>query len=286
MTKPTPAQIEANRRNAQHSTGPKTPEGKAGSSLNATKYGILARQLIVQTQYLQESAEEFQSFWTEYHEQLAPVGPLEEMLVDQIVALNWRMRRVRAAESGEIAMNVDAGCRHRARIQEQTGETEEWPHPDHYIERDLLELRKNLEQGSEFNKAAIAKIADDAEGDYPSLMRRLNTLYGEISQNPGNLDPATLRECHKQKILDTLDEEIKKLAEQQITRRKHEAYKEQAHRNSEFIPRMEVVQKILRVETALERQLFRAVEQLERLQTRRLGNGASTPPVLPDPAAA
>src|SRR5580692_5246758 len=116
MTKLTPAQIEANRRNAQHSTGPKTPEGKASSSLNATKYGILARQLIVQTQYLQESAEEFQSFWTEYHEQLAPVGPLEQMLVDQIVALNWRMRRVRAAESGEIAMNVDAGCRHRARI--------------------------------------------------------------------------------------------------------------------------------------------------------------------------
>ena len=285
MNKPTPAQIEANRRNAQHSTGPKTPEGKVASSLNATKYGILSRQLLVQGEYLQESAEEFQRFWTEYHEQLAPVGPLEEMLVDQIVALNWRMRRVRAAESGEIALNMDAGCRHRARILERTGETKEWPHPDHYIEKNLLELRQEVGQGGEFTRAAIAKIADDAEGCYPSILRRLNTLYAEISQNPGNLDPVALCESNKQKTLDTLDEEIKKLSEQQITRRKHEAYKEQAHWNSEFIPRMDIVQKILRVETALERQLFRAMEQFEHLQTRRLGNNTVTPPVIPAPSA-
>lgn len=286
MTKPTPAQLEANRRNAQHSTGPKTPEGKAASSLNAIKYGILARQLIVQGRYIQESPEEFQNFWVEYHNHLAPVGPLEEMLVDQIVALNWRMRRVRAAESGEIALNTDAGYAHRARILAQTGETEEWPHTDTYIEKDLLELREKIERGGEFNKAAIAKIADDADGAYPSLMRRLNALYCEISQNPGNLDSAALRESNQQKVLDALNEEIKKLSEQQITRRKREAYKEQAHRNAEFIPRMDIVQKILRVETVLERQLFRAIEQLERLQTRRLGNHTATPPVIPDPATA
>jgi hypothetical protein len=286
MTKPTSAQIEANRRNAQLSTGPRTPEGKAASSQNALKYGMLARQLVIQGQYLQESAEEFQSFWTEYREQLAPVGPLEEMLVDQIVALNWRMRRVRAAESGEIALNMDAGYRQRARILAQTGETEEWPHPDHYIEKHLIELRQKIEQGGEFAKADIAKIADDAEGNYPSLLRKLNALHAQISQNPGNLDSVTLRESNQQKIFDTLDEEIKKLSEQQITRRRQEANKEQAHRNSEFIPRMDIVHKILRVETTLERQLFRAIEQFEKLQTRRLGNKTSTPAITPNPAAA
>ena len=278
MTKPTPAQIEANRRNAQHSTGPKTPEGKAASSLNATKYGMLARQLIVRSQYFQESPEEFQSFWTEYHQQLAPVGPLE----DQIVALNWRMRRVRAAESGEIALNMDVGCGRRAKILEQTGDTEEWPHPDHYMERDLLELRKKIEQGGEFTRAALDNIIDDAEGNYPSLMRKLNALYSQLSQNPGNLSPDALRESNRQKALDALDEEIKKLSEQQMTRRKLEAYKEQAHRNAEFIPRMDIVQKILRVETVLERQLFRAIEQLERLQTRRLGNNTPERIIAPE----
>jgi hypothetical protein len=275
----TPAQIEANRRNAQLSTGPKTPEGKAASSMNAVKYGILARQLLVQGEYVRESPEEFHSFWTEHHEQLAPVGPLEEMLVDQIVALNWRMRRVRAAESGEITLNMDAGARHRARIHAQVGETEEWPHSDSYIEKDLLELRQKVEQGGEFNKAALAKIADDADGSYPSLLRKLNALCVQISQNPGNLDPAVLRVSNQQKILGTLDEEIKRLSEQQIMRRKHEAYKEQAHRNSDSMPRKDIVEKILRYDTTLERQLFRAIEQLERLQTRRLGSKASPPPV-------
>jgi hypothetical protein len=75
--------------------------------------------------------------------------------VDQIVALSWRMRRVRAAESGEIALNVDAGGRHRARILEKTGETEEWPHPDHYMEKNLIELRQKVEQGGELSKDAI-----------------------------------------------------------------------------------------------------------------------------------
>ncbi|HEY1789370.1 MAG TPA: hypothetical protein VGJ73_14515 [Verrucomicrobiae bacterium] len=271
----TPAQIEANRRNAQHSTGPKTPEGKAASSQNAVKYGMLARQLIVQGEYIQESPEEFQSLWTEHHDQLAPVGPLEEMLVDQIVALNWRMRRVHAAESGAITLHMDTGCRHRARVQAQVGETEEWPHLDSYIEKDLLELREKIEQGDEFTKMAIAKIADDTDGYYPALLRKLNALHAHISQNLGNLDPVTLHQNNRQKILATLDEEIKKLSEQQIARRKHEVYKEQAYRNADSLPGMEVVQKILRVETVLERQLFRAIQQLEHLQTRRLANNAS-----------
>jgi hypothetical protein len=283
MTTASPAQIEANRRNAQLSTGPKTPQGKSASSMNAVKYGILARQLIVQGEYVQESPEEFQSFWTEYHEQLAPVGPLEEMLVDQIVSLNWRLRRVRAAESGEIALSMDSGCRHRSR--DKVVFNDEWPHPDQYMEKGLLELRKKIEQGAEFSRAVITQLADGDEGYYPSLFGRLNALYARISQNPGNLDPTALRESSQQTVLDTLDEEIKKISEQQINRRKHEAYKEQAHRNSDSIPEMNVVQKILRVETALERQLFRAIGQLEHLQTRRLSKNTSLPSIDAAPAA-
>ena len=38
---------ESNRQNAQHSTGPKTPEGKKAASLNAVTYGLRTRSLII-----------------------------------------------------------------------------------------------------------------------------------------------------------------------------------------------------------------------------------------------
>jgi hypothetical protein len=41
-----PQKLAANRANAQHSTGPKTPEGKDKSKQNGRKHGFFARQPI------------------------------------------------------------------------------------------------------------------------------------------------------------------------------------------------------------------------------------------------
>jgi len=43
----TAAQIAANRANAQHSTGPRTPEGKTASSMNALKHGADAASVVI-----------------------------------------------------------------------------------------------------------------------------------------------------------------------------------------------------------------------------------------------
>ena len=43
----TEAQVNANRANAQKSTGPRTPEGKAKVAQNALKHGLLAKQAVV-----------------------------------------------------------------------------------------------------------------------------------------------------------------------------------------------------------------------------------------------
>jgi hypothetical protein len=42
-----PRKAEANRRNAQKSTGPKTPEGKDAVRLNALKHGLLCREVLL-----------------------------------------------------------------------------------------------------------------------------------------------------------------------------------------------------------------------------------------------
>ena len=42
-----PAQLAANRRNAQKSTGPRTAEGKKRASLNALKHGMTAKTVVL-----------------------------------------------------------------------------------------------------------------------------------------------------------------------------------------------------------------------------------------------
>ncbi len=92
-------QIEANRQNAQFSTGPKTPEGKAESNRNAVTHGLTARSGLLPG----EDPEEFDSLREAVISQLDPENALEHELAERIVSVLWRLRRVPAFESALIA---------------------------------------------------------------------------------------------------------------------------------------------------------------------------------------
>src|SRR3954471_13010343 len=87
-------QIEANRRNAASSTGPRTPRGKAVVALNAVQHGLLSRQAVIQG----ESEAELVELGKRLRGQLA-LAELELLLVDRIVSTAWRLRRVISLES-------------------------------------------------------------------------------------------------------------------------------------------------------------------------------------------
>jgi hypothetical protein len=89
-------QIRANRRNARKSTGPKTQQGKAAVSHNALKHGLLSRQILLPN----EDEASLVQLSEHLHSQLQPVGELESLLVDRIIAAAWRLRRVLAVEAG------------------------------------------------------------------------------------------------------------------------------------------------------------------------------------------
>jgi len=86
----TEAQILANRRNAQKSTGPRTPEGKAIVSQNAVKHGLLARCDVIGS----ESQADFDLYRQKLVEELAPASPMESILAERIVSLSWRLKRI------------------------------------------------------------------------------------------------------------------------------------------------------------------------------------------------
>ena len=86
----TEAQVAANRLNAQKSTGPRTPEGKAIVARNAIKHGLLGEQIVVEG----EDAFHFAFHRDEMMRSLTPVGEVEITLADRLVGLSWRLQRI------------------------------------------------------------------------------------------------------------------------------------------------------------------------------------------------
>jgi hypothetical protein len=91
----TEAQIEANRINAQKSTGPRTPEGKATVAQNAVKHGLLARTAVLHG----EDWEEYTCFSEELLDELYPDGVMEQELANRVVDLSWRLRRAALSQN-------------------------------------------------------------------------------------------------------------------------------------------------------------------------------------------
>jgi hypothetical protein len=86
--------LAANRRNAQLSTGPRTAHGKARSSMNAIKHGILSHQFVIGQLETNGAAYEFSNLMRALRDDLRPSGALEDLMVQEIGVCVWRMRRV------------------------------------------------------------------------------------------------------------------------------------------------------------------------------------------------
>lgn len=95
----TPAVIEANRANAQRSTGPKTDAGKEVVKNNALKHGLLTKTLAFENE---EAAAEFQSLCGELESDLKPEGALEKMLAEDIAVSWWKLRTVHGLQLQEL----------------------------------------------------------------------------------------------------------------------------------------------------------------------------------------
>ena len=91
-------QTKANRLNAEKSTGPGSPEGKAKSSMNALKTGLDAKSEVLRC----ESLEEREELTAEYYLRFNPVTVEERFLVDRLINAEWMHRRYIAIDAAVI----------------------------------------------------------------------------------------------------------------------------------------------------------------------------------------
>lgn len=95
----TEKQIEANRQNAQKSTGPATDEGKQRSRGNALKHGLAGAGVVME----REDDEGFAEKLELYREHIGPADVLEEDLVRNMALASVRVERCRRQEFAELA---------------------------------------------------------------------------------------------------------------------------------------------------------------------------------------
>lgn len=88
-------QIEANRRNATSSTGPKTEVGKNRSRRNAIRHGLSAETVIE----IAEDLKDYRGFEAAIIADYDPITTVERELVLRLASLLWRLRRASAIET-------------------------------------------------------------------------------------------------------------------------------------------------------------------------------------------
>src|SRR5229473_509923 len=96
-------QLEANRRNALKSTGPRTINGKETSRRNALRHGLTAETLLEPL----EDPESYRAFEAAIVAEYLPQTAVEQELVHRLASLFWRLRRATSIETGLLRMQSE-----------------------------------------------------------------------------------------------------------------------------------------------------------------------------------
>ncbi len=98
MTATATERAEINRRNAARSSGPRTPEGRSRSKMNAVKHGMTARTPVLPG----EDPDAFRGRLDSWAEALAPADAVEQFLVEQAATASWKIERADRIEAARL----------------------------------------------------------------------------------------------------------------------------------------------------------------------------------------
>jgi hypothetical protein len=111
-----PRRLAARRANAEKCTGPRTPEGKAVARLNALKHGFFSCDVVNRVLDGPVRAEEFNAMLDALLEEFQPESVHERIMIDEVAACCWRIRRLLRFECRESWIDDD-GYRRNAKTQ-------------------------------------------------------------------------------------------------------------------------------------------------------------------------
>jgi hypothetical protein len=178
----TDAKLNANKENAQHSTGPRTPEGKARASLNATRHGLTGQTVVMPG----ENLEIYGSFCLAYFKEWQPQGQTEKQVLQTLADTQWRIHR---ANAFELAVYANG--------HEKLGDKIQVEHPEVHaaLTAGLLEI----EQSKVFDR--ISRHTSRLKREFRGTLQELQSLQAQRRQREQQEldDAALLRQVHEMK---------------------------------------------------------------------------------------
>ena len=172
----TDKQFQANRQNAQKSTGPKTPEGRAAVRLNGVKHGLTAETIVLRG----ESEADYTNLLDSLEAEHDPATPTEEILVVQLAMATWRLRRLYHVEAGFYAFKLKATADNRKELKLNDNEgmgyvaslsTETLPmfnRQEGRLERTFYRALHELQRLRKERESNLALVCDEPIPDPPS----------------------------------------------------------------------------------------------------------------------
>jgi hypothetical protein len=151
------AQILANQHNAERSTGPLSPAGKAASSRNATTHGLCAGFAVLP----HEDRKAFEHLHDSYAQTFKPTNEPEVFLVSRMVESRWKLARLQRMEA--------------ALFQQMTGQDAHNTDPDAVIVAAMLAGNANA-------YASLQRYSAAAERSYYKAKRELERERASSAQ--------------------------------------------------------------------------------------------------------
>ena len=167
-------QFEANRRNAQKSTGPKTPEGKSAVSMNALRHGLRARTVVLPG----EDPTEFHQLCDDLQAEWTPQSRTEQFYVEQMAVSQWKLTRMEVVEVN-IFKDTDA--------KSQLSRLDQLWQAECRLERSYARAQRELQR---LQKSRPDPIPQPEQADATQVGEAVSPVESTTAAHP-NVEPPT-----------------------------------------------------------------------------------------------
>jgi hypothetical protein len=180
----TQSQIDANRRNARKSTGPRTRAGKAAVRLNSLWHGGFATDILLPG----ENAAAFSQLRDQFRGLYKPVSQAEEFLVSRLILAAWRLQRLAGMESRVLRAHagLSSANGHMLNLVEAAilrTKPEPEPSPEDSADSDPIALAWIRDSNGANALTKLARFQNSLERSFYRALHELQLLRGELRAN-------------------------------------------------------------------------------------------------------